>query len=42
MLLVVTQEWHLKNWWPEAPFNQNYIPFPAEDIKGEVLEVFVE
>lgn len=42
MLLVITQEWHLENWWPGAPFNQNYIPFPAEDIKGEVLEVIIE
>lgn len=42
MLLVITQEWHLQNWWPEAPFNQNYIPFPAENIKGEVLEIIIE
>ena len=42
MLLIVTQEWHLENWWPEAPFNQNFIPFPAQDIKGEVLKVIIE
>lgn len=42
MLLIVTQEWHLENWWPEAPFNQNFIPFPAKEIKGEVLEVEIE
>jgi hypothetical protein len=42
MLLIVTQEWHLENWWPEAPFNQNFIPFPSKEIKGEVLEVEIE
>ena len=42
MLLVITQEWHLENWWPEAPFNQNYIPFPSDDIKGEILEVIID
>lgn len=42
MLLIITQEWHLENWWPEAPFNQNYIPFPAKEIKGEILEVEIE
>ncbi|MCC7332669.1 MAG: hypothetical protein IT232_08685 [Flavobacteriales bacterium] len=42
MLLTITQEWHLENWWPEAPFNQNFIPFPAKEIVGEVLEVEIE
>lgn len=42
MLLAITQEWHLSNWWPEAPFDQNRIPFPSKDIKGEVLEIEIE
>jgi hypothetical protein len=42
MLLVITQEWHLANWWPEAPFDQNRIPFPKKDIVGEVMEIEVE
>jgi len=42
MLLVITQEWHLENWWPEATFNQNYIPFPADDIKGEIIKIEIE
>lgn len=42
MLLIITQEWHLEDWWPEAPFNQNFIPFPAKEIKGEVLEIEIE
>jgi hypothetical protein len=42
MLLVITQEYHLSNWWPEAPFDQNRIPFPSKNIYGEVLEIEVE
>lgn len=42
MLLVVTQEWHHADWWPEAPFNQNQIPFPAKDIPGYIYEMEVE
>lgn len=42
MLLIITQEWHLEDWWPEAPFNQNFIPFPLKEIKGEVLEIEIE
>lgn len=42
MLLIVTQEWHLENWWPEAPFNQNFIPFPSKEITGEILEIEIE
>jgi hypothetical protein len=42
MLLIITQEWHLEDWWPEAPFNQNYIPFPLKEITGEVLEIEIE
>lgn len=42
MLLVITQEWHLANWWPEAPFDQNRIPFPQKNIVGEVLDIEIE
>lgn len=42
MLMIVTQEWHLENWWPEAPFNQNFIPYPAKNIIGEVVEFEIE
>lgn len=42
MLFVVTQEFHLSSWWPEAPFDQNRIPFPKKDIRGEIYELEIE
>jgi hypothetical protein len=42
MVMVVTQEFHLSDWWPGQPFSQNDVPFPAKDIVGKVLELTVE
>lgn len=42
MLFIITQEFHLEWWWPEAPFNQDYIPFPAKDITGYFYELEIE
>jgi hypothetical protein len=42
MLMVITQEWHNQEWWPTAPFGQNFIPFPKNDIIGKVLEIEIE
>jgi len=42
MLLIITQEFHNSKWWVGAPFQQEYIPFPAEDIKGEIFEITIE
>lgn len=42
MVALVTQEWHSQEWWPTAPFKQNFIPFPKKDIIGKVLEIEVE
>lgn len=42
MVAVVTQEWHSQEWWPTAPYKQNYIPFPKNDIIGKILEIEVE
>ncbi len=42
MLLIVTQEFHTTVWWPGSPFEQQYIPFPENDIKGEILEFTIE
>ncbi len=42
MLLVFTQEFHHTDWWPGAPFDQDRIPFPSKDIRGEILEVVIE
>lgn len=42
MTLMFTQEWHNEEWWPTAPYKQNFIPFPKKDIIGEILEVEIE
>ena len=42
MLLIITQEYHNTIWWPGAPFDQNNLPFPLNDIPGEIYEFVVE
>lgn len=42
MLLIITQEFHITRWWPEAPFAQDNIPFPAKDIKGFIYDIEIE
>lgn len=42
MSALITQEWHNQEWWPTAPFKQNFVPFPKKDIIGKVLEIEVE
>ncbi len=42
MIMVITQEWHNQEWWPTAPYKQNFIPFPKNDIIGKVLELEIE
>ncbi|MBN2681894.1 MAG: hypothetical protein JXR58_05265 [Bacteroidales bacterium] len=42
MIMVITQEFHDAQWWPTAPFDQNYIPFPKSDIKGYLYEIEIE
>jgi hypothetical protein len=42
MLLIITQEFHNTKWWIGSPYSQDNIPFPENDIKGEILEVTVE
>ncbi|MBA2610326.1 MAG: hypothetical protein H0U95_00040 [Bacteroidetes bacterium] len=39
MLMVMSQEFHYQEWWPTAPFQQNYTPFPKNDLVGKLLEV---
>ncbi len=41
MIPIVSQEFHYSEWWPTAPFIQRNIPFPANDIVGEVEEIMV-
>ena len=42
MLLIVTQEYHNTKWWPGTPYTQENIPFPANDILGEIYDLTIE
>lgn len=42
MNILFTQEWHNQEWWPTAPFKQNFVPFPKEDIIGKIMEIEIE
>lgn len=42
MIMMLTQEFHYQDWWPTAPFKQNFIPFPKKDLVGTLLELEVE
>jgi hypothetical protein len=42
MVLIITQEFHNTKWWPGSPYQQSNIPFPLNDIFGEIYEVVME
>ncbi len=42
MLLIITQEFHNTRWWIGSMFTQDNIPFPKNDITGEIYEVTIE
>jgi len=42
MLLIISQEFHNTVWWPGTPYAQDKIPFPLNDIMGQVYELTVE
>jgi hypothetical protein len=42
MVPIISQEFHYGEWWPYSPFQQNFIPYPAQDIVGEIYEIEVE
>ncbi len=42
MLLIITQEYHNTKWWPGTPYSQDNIPFPANDIPGEIYDLTIE
>ena len=42
MLLIITQEFHNTKWWVGSPYSQDNIPFPKNDIPGEIYEVTIE
>ncbi|MDR1846514.1 MAG: hypothetical protein LBR17_00125 [Bacteroidales bacterium] len=42
MLAVVTQEWHYSEFWPPVVYDQNFLPYPKNDIEGRVYDIVVE
>ncbi|MBE0648597.1 MAG: hypothetical protein IH596_12545 [Bacteroidales bacterium] len=42
MLLIITQEFHNTRWWVGSMFDQANVPFPKNDIIGEIFEVTIE
>lgn len=42
MVMIVTQEYHLTNWWPPMPFKQEFIPFLKNDLVGKIYEFEIE
>jgi hypothetical protein len=42
MLATITQEYHFSKWWPKSPFNQEDVPFPAEDLNGMLYSLEIE
>ena len=42
MIAVITQEFHDASWWPLAPWDQNFIPYPKNDIFGYIYEIEIE
>jgi len=42
MLLVLTQEFHLTEWWPLCPFNQEDVPFSSKNMEGILYELTIE
>ncbi len=42
MVLVINQEYHLAEWWPNPVFEQDFIPFLKNENKGKIFEVSIE
>jgi hypothetical protein len=42
MLMIITQEFHNTRWWVGSAYQQDNIPFPKNDIVGEIYEMTIE
>ena len=42
MCLIITQEYHNTKWWIGSPYQQDFIPFPKNDMIGEIYDLTIE
>ena len=42
MVLIINQEFHLAEWWPDPVYEQDYIPFLKNKNIGKIFEITVE
>jgi hypothetical protein len=42
MSLIISQKFPDSEWWVPAPYDQRYIPYPKNPLKGKILAVEVE
>lgn len=42
MVLVINQEYHLSEWWPDPVFEQDFIPFLKNKHVGKIYEITIE
>ncbi|MEI6455387.1 MAG: hypothetical protein WCO93_03785 [bacterium] len=42
MLMIITQEFHNTKWWIGSPYSQDNIPFPENELVGEIYELTIE
>lgn len=42
MVMVINQEYHLSEWWPDPVFEQDFIPFLKNKHVGKIYEITIE
>jgi hypothetical protein len=42
MVMIINQEFHLAEWWPDAVYEQDYIPFLKNKNLGKIYEITIE
>lgn len=42
MVMIINQEFHLAEWWPDPVYEQDYIPFLKNKNVGKIFEITIE
>ncbi len=42
MIMIITQEYHLSDWWPVPVFEQEYLPFLSTTNQGKLYQIIIE